>query len=400
MYGPTYSTQLNVAQRIFSLNLSLNKRRLLIKKIHLYLALISALPILVMSLSGVMLVYREAIEDFVTHGYMDSPVAGEKKSIEELRDILKKDFPQYEFEGVVLPPKEGRSYNYWIKDAPLWTVLYINPYTGEYKGTRAWEDWTLANIVSWLTDIHYSLKWGEPGSYIVGISSFILALSTLSGLFLWWPRGKFDSRKFRAKRAKRWKQTAYNFHPVIGFYTALALLVISISGTMITFWEPTKKLLHAVTLSPPPLVPPVIAATEGQATLPADQLIRIARDYLKTKYDREPTPEASSLPTKENIAVEISLQGNPGLAWADHFHVYVNAETGEVIKDQAPPSFNRGEVLTMWLGPLHFGTWGASFGPWAEQITRILWLLAAFSPLVLIITGLSIIKKSFWKRKS
>jgi uncharacterized iron-regulated membrane protein len=375
-----------------------NKRRIWIKKLHLYIAVISAIPILVMSITGTALVYKEAIDIWATKNYMEVEVGPQKKSIDELKSILMTKFPGKEYPGVVLPREEGKAYYYWIKDAPLWTVHYINPYTGEFKGERAWEDWTIANVVWWLTDIHYSFKQGTPGSYAVGISSLVFACSIISGLFLWWPRkSRFDANKFKLKTAKRWRQTAYNLHAVIGFYAAITLLFISISGTFITFWEPLLRFTHWVTLSPPPHKAPEIVPVGGETFASSDILVAKGVAHLKEKYQAEPIPASIGFPNDKNIAVEMSFQGVEGKVGADHWHVFFNAATGEIIGDEVPPNFNRGQTLVSLVNPIHYGTWGAFWGKGPELITRLLWFFAALTPIFLIVTGFSIVRKSFWR---
>ncbi len=377
----------------------MKKTRLWLRRLHLYIALISALPLLFMCFTGTLLVYREAIEDFAASSYTKVEAVGETKTVDEMMAALKSERPQYELAGVLFPKDKNKAYSFWIKDAPLWTVLYIDPYTLKFQGERAWEDWKLANIVWWLTDLHFSFKWGRVGNYVVGFFSILLLLSTLSGIYLWWPKGsKFSRYKFELKLAKRWKQTAYNLHAVVGIYAAIALIIITITGTAITFWEPMQALVHKATLSPPPHVAPVLAETEGVPYKSTEELLSIARNYLQTNYQVNPTPEAMHLPEAKNVVVEFSLQGNPGLAWADHYHVYVHAQTGEVVDTLVPQNFNRGQTTVHWIGALHYGTWGAIWGNAAEQVSRILWLLASLAPIFLIITGFSVLKKSFWKR--
>lgn len=375
------------------------KRRLWIKKLHLAIALISALPILVMSLTGMGLVYKEAIDIYATQKYMTVETLPEKKSIDELRGLLNQRFPDKVYPGVILPPKEGQSYFYWIKDAPFWTVHYIDPYTGAFKGERAWEDWTLANIVWWLTDLHYSFKAGSIGSYIVGVSSLVFAVSILSGLFLWWPRkSQFDAGKFKLKRGKRWRQSAYNLHAVIGMYAALTLLTIALTGACITFWQPMTRFAHWITFSPPPKEAPHIPGEDGQSYLSSEDLIQRARTYLKATYNAEPLPQSIAFPDRTNIAVEISLQGNEGLGAVDHYHVWLNAVNGEILDAEAPPAFNRGQSLVAWISTIHYGTWGAYWGKIPELGSRLWWLFAAATPLFLMISGFTIVRKSFWKK--
>lgn len=378
----------------------MSKRRLWVRRVHLYIALITAIPLLFMSLTGTLLVYREPIEDYFAREYLVAEGSGPKKTLEEMKTAIKVARPEYELAGIVFPKKdEGQSYYFWRKDAPLWTALYVNPYTLEFRGERDWYDWTLPNLVWWLTDIHYSFKGGTIGTYFVGATSFIFFLSLLSGIYLWWPKNsKFTRYKFELRLAKRWKQTAYNLHQVVGVYTALALILISLTGITITFYLPMQQFAHFITLSPPPHVPPTREPTANQELIAGEQLIATAKAHLSKTYDSTPHLEAMSLPDAKNVIAELSFQGNPALFGADHHHVWVDAQTGEVIGDLVPSNFNRGEHLVSWIGPLHYGTWGAWIGPMSEQVTRVLWFIVSLVPIFFIVTGFSMLRKNFLKR--
>lgn len=374
------------------------KKRLWFKRLHFLLALLSALPLLVLCISGSILVYREPIDEYFSKQYRRVEVRGERKSITELEGILKREMPQHEYAGVVLPPTKDIAYYFWIKNAPLWTVVYIDPYTGEIKGTRAWEDWTKANLIWWMTDIHMTFKWGRPGAYIVAFSSFLLILSLLSGLYLWWPKKKFDRGKFQPRLGKRWKQSAYNLHAVLGMYFSAILVLVCTTGIIITFWEPMQKFIHAVTLSPPPTKHPEEKADPGKPFLSTDELLARAEVFIKGAQNKPVDAQALSFPTAENAVAEVSFQGDPNLGAVEHSHVWVHGQSGEIVGSELASEFNRGQSAMAWVGTLHFGNWGALAGEWGDRLSRIIWLFAALMPLFLFITGVSFVRKSQWKK--
>ncbi|RZA23992.1 MAG: PepSY domain-containing protein [Proteobacteria bacterium] len=374
------------------------KTRLFINKLHFYLALIAALPIAVLCITGSILVYKEAIDGYFTRPYMEVEVQDRKMSIADMRVRLQEELPGKEFLGVVLPEREGLSYFFWMKDAPFWTVAYINPYTGEFKGVRAWEDWTMANIIWWATDLHYSFKWGRVGSYIVAASSLTLFFSVITGLVLWWPRkSRFYSGKFTLRFHKRWKQTAFNLHGVLGLYTSLILAVVTLTGITITFFEPFGQLIHAITREEAPKHPDAMKPDPAEEFLPAEILLDTARTQLKERYGIEPKPQSITFPTAENAVTEIGWQGRSEMVGLEHSHVFLNAQTGEIIKVEAAGVTTSAETFVHWMSPIHYGTWGEAVFKNGDLVTRFIWLVAALVPIFLMISGFSIVKKSRWK---
>lgn len=377
------------------------KTRFFINKLHFYLALISALPIAVLCVTGSILVYKEAIDEYFTRPYMHSEVpagsGGEKMAIAEMVKRLEDELPGKEFLGVVLPAKESQSYFFWIKDAPFWTVAYINPYTGEFKGLRAWEDWTMANIIWWVTDLHYSFKWGRTGSYIVAASSFLLFCSIISGLILWWPRNsRFTLSKFALKKAKRWKQTAFNFHAVLGMYVSLILILVTLTGITITFYQPFSDFIHTLTSETAP-AHPTAKAEEGNAFLSVEEILQRGQAHLRESYALDHRPQSMAFPTKDNVIVEIGFQGRDEYVGVEHSHVFVHAQSGEIVSVETAANRSKAETFVAWMGPIHYGTWGIVFGGRGDLYTRIVWFIAALLPLFLMLSGFSFVKKSRWK---
>jgi len=374
------------------------RARIFINKVHFFLALIAMVPVVILCLTGSVLVFKETIDEYFTSGYMEVETREVKLSIAEMKARLEAAVPGKEFVGVVLPPREGRAYFFWMKDAPHWTVGYIDPYTGDFKGLRAWEDWTLANTIWWVTDLHSTFKWGEPGSYVVAASSAILLFSMITGLILWWPRtGKLDRSKFTLRVGKRWKQSAYNLHAVLGFYASAVVIVLTLTGMAMTFAEPFSRFLRAATQSEEPSHPPKLMADVDRPFLPAERLIAIALGHLSQTYGISPHPESMGFPTADNVIVEIGLQGKPEYAGADHTHVFVNAQSGEVVAVETAANRTGADTFVSWIGAVHYGTWGEVFGESGDWLTRILWFLSALTPLFLFVSGYTIVKKSRWK---
>src|SRR4028119_237184 len=70
------------------------------------------------------------------------------------------------------------------------------------------------------------------GRQIVGWIGVAMLLSSLSGLWLWWPlKGRFS----RGLRWKRSPDLSGNLHHQGGFWIALPLAVLSLTGAWISF---------------------------------------------------------------------------------------------------------------------------------------------------------------------
>ena len=80
--------------------------------------------------------------------------------------------------------------------------------------------------------IHGSLYLGWAGGRLVGAIAFLLLLSAFSGLWLWWP---MKGPVLRALRWRRTQSTNANLHHLTGYWLAIPLAVLSLTGASISF---------------------------------------------------------------------------------------------------------------------------------------------------------------------
>ncbi|MGH8328544.1 MAG: PepSY domain-containing protein, partial [Steroidobacteraceae bacterium] len=83
-----------------------------------------------------------------------------------------------------------------------------------------------------------------------------LALLLIGGLILWWPRGQQSLRSAATfNRRLPGPARTFNLHKVVGLYSCLVLLVISLTGIPIAF-QPVKHLIGWMVGSPMEILPP------------------------------------------------------------------------------------------------------------------------------------------------
>ncbi|MCK0745856.1 PepSY-associated TM helix domain-containing protein [Chromohalobacter nigrandesensis] len=104
-------------------------------------------------------------------------------------------------------------------------AVYVDPYTGEVTGTTAYR-----GSVMWIVRSIHSLSYfGETASMIIEIVGGWSILLVLTGLYLWWPRGRRGGvMTVRATPAKRlfWR----DLHAVTGLFVAGFILFLAVTG--------------------------------------------------------------------------------------------------------------------------------------------------------------------------
>jgi sulfite reductase (NADPH) flavoprotein alpha-component len=127
------------------------------------------------------------------------------------------------------------------KDEPV--DAYVDPATGKQLGVEKKK----SEFFEWVTSLHRSLFLHETGRIFIGITAFILLLIASSGIILLIQRQRGVKRFF--KKIVRDSFAQY-FHVVLGRLSLIPILIIALSGTILSLARfgiiPDKKITHKV----------------------------------------------------------------------------------------------------------------------------------------------------------
>lgn len=221
---------------------------------HLIAGLVAGVVILSMAVTGLIISYEAQLIDWANRDLRVSPPAAGAPhlDIDTLLAKVHETKPDLNPSGIT-----------WKADPAMPVTLslgkegvfFANPYTGEFlgEGHRAWRDFFHA-ATEWHRFLTGTGLPKEVGKAITGIGCLIFSLLLLSGIYLWWPR-HWRWANVRAvilfnpglrDRARNW-----NWHNVFGFWSALQLLCIILTGLIMSYgWA--NNLLFTLTGSEPP----------------------------------------------------------------------------------------------------------------------------------------------------
>ncbi|WP_192823129.1 PepSY domain-containing protein [Rufibacter sp. LB8] len=105
--------------------------------------------------------------------------------------------------------------------------VYVNPSTGAILGTPEKQ----SEFFQWTTNLHRSLFFKETGRFIIGLTSFLLLLITVSGTMLILQR----QRGFKCFFTRIVKDSfAQYYHVVLGRLSLIPIFIIALSGTYLS----------------------------------------------------------------------------------------------------------------------------------------------------------------------
>ena len=228
------------------------KLRTLIFWPHLIAGVTAGVVIFIMSVTGVVLTYERQLIAWSDSQYRSVPAPGTSRlSVEALLQKVRTDHPDLAPSAVTV----GSS-----PDAPLTVsvpqrTLYFDAYSGRLlgegsqgvrrfmSGTRAWHRWLAVD--------------GEGRSVaraITGWSNLIFLFIVVSGFYLWFPR-KWTWVQVRSvvffNRKAAGKARDFNWHNVIGVWSAIPLFIVVVSGLPISFPWAHALVYRAVGEEPP-----------------------------------------------------------------------------------------------------------------------------------------------------
>ena len=132
---------------------------------------------------------------------------------------------------------------------------YLSAYTGEVVGTGSA---AMRAVFTVATDWHRYLAMTDDsrktGKAITGWSNLAFLVLVLTGMVLWWPRNLTWSAVRQVlwfRRTGSAKARDFNWHNVIGIWSAIPLVLVVVSATVISFPWASDLVYKAVGEAPP-----------------------------------------------------------------------------------------------------------------------------------------------------
>lgn len=209
---------------------------------HLTLAILTFLFLIVASTTGIILAYDAAQEKTQPYRVDDFSNINLAQSLPELRKVFP-EITEISVDHNQFVTLEG------LDDNGENIKAYIDPTTGKILGKPIEK----SKFINWVTSLHRSLFLKETGRFAVGVVSFLLMITSISGLILIIKRQN-GIRYFFSKIKKDF--FSQYFHVVSGRILLVPIFVISLTGTYLFMHRfelipkgKNEKIAHKITNS-------------------------------------------------------------------------------------------------------------------------------------------------------
>lgn len=341
-------------------------------QVHKWIGLTLAALIIPISLTGSALVWHDWLDGALNPERAASAPATQppefyadaaRQHLAPGEKLLSLTWP--EGEGAVLataarPAKPGGG-------RPVRTQLYLDPGSGQLLDRSASNE----GAVHVMHVLHGSLMVPGLGRQIVGWIGVAMLISSLTGLWLWWPlKGRFT----RGLRWERTSSTNANLHHQGGFWIAIPLAALSLTGAWISF-------------------PAFFASLSGDPAgpSPAERIRRMSAQPLAETRLTSDEVLALARPSAPGAVMTLSWPTSPEAKWKVSFvregspaEVSVEDRTSTV----TPPKPPQAETTARLMRRIHDGTGMAA-------LWQIVIFIGGIIPAMLAVTGIIM----WWKAR-
>jgi uncharacterized iron-regulated membrane protein len=327
----------------------------LLLKLHLWTGLAAALPLIIVGVTGAFLVYGEEIDRAVDPQLFYVTPGTERLPAQVLLDKVQAAYPTERFVGCSPPAESDRSYMFYSTSR---NYMYVDPYTGRVLGAKALHTGVRRKMFL----IHSQLMAGKVGHTIVVASTIISIFLIVTGLVLWW-KFKIFGVKWRAG----WWRLNFDLHSVLGLYSAVVFLVLSVTGVAIAYDGSVYPVILRMSGAPPMSV--ALSTVREAPTISLDAAIAAGERQL---------PGARitvvGLPNKPTDVFSVYARFPEDTAASGKSRIRVDRYTGDVISYKSTRDANWGQYLVDTMESIHFGD---IFGTPTRIIAFLISLLVA-----------------------
>jgi uncharacterized iron-regulated membrane protein len=196
-------------------------------QIHLWSGIGLGLYVLLVSLTGSILVYRNELYRAATPEPVIVSGSGPRLTEAELKRSAISAYPGYSVLSLNKPPNPDQAVSISLKGAGGRRNRLFNPYTGADLGDSVPLGITL---VSDLLKLHDDLLGGPTGRKINGVGAALVVVMAFTGIVVWWPGIRTWRRSLTIPRKAGPQRFIWGLHSAIGFWTLGFTVLFGLSG--------------------------------------------------------------------------------------------------------------------------------------------------------------------------
>jgi uncharacterized iron-regulated membrane protein len=363
------------------------KLRTILFWLHLPTGLIAGAVIFIMSVTGTLLTFQQQVLKTIERSQrtVEPPADATRLDVDVLLARARGVAPKAQPTTLTLEsdPKAAATIAFGTQG-----LAFVNPYNGDVLGTGSARARAFYRS---LTNLHRYLAFDGPaspkparakaepaspkpdraeaGRAITGACNAAFLVLAVTGLYLWWPR-QWTARHVASvmlfRRGLRGKARDFNWHNVIGFWCAPIIIVLTMTGMVISYaWA--GNLVYTLTGSPRPAA----AGTRGVNAEPQPARAE-ARAGLEAASLESLVAEATrAVPTWRTLVIRLPQREGGQVTFTisdrDHWNAFARSTltvtlspgtTGAIVRWEPYQGTSLGQKVRGWMRFAHTGELG------------------------------------------
>src|SRR5450830_505948 len=200
---------------------------------HFYAGPFVAPFMVLLALTGIIYLFKPQLDPLMYGDLLTVPAAEHALSADEQLQRAKAAYPRGTLSKYLPPADATSSAQFVMHDGGREVTVFVDPYRGTVLGTQDAKN----NLQAIARALHGELMIGTVGDRLIELAAGWGVMLVISGVYLWWPRGKSSSGVLWPRFTTRGRVFWRDLHAVTGFWGAALLLVMLLSGMAWTgFW--------------------------------------------------------------------------------------------------------------------------------------------------------------------
>src|SRR5471032_3383420 len=193
---------------------------------HFYAGLFVAPFMVLLALTGIIYLFKPQLDPLMYADLLTVQSAEHALSADEQLQRAQAAFPQGKISKYLPPADATSSAQFVMHDNGREVTVFVD----QYRGTVLGEQDAKYNLQAIARALHGELMIGTVGDRLVELAAGWGVMLVVSGLYLWWPRGRSSAGVLWPRLNQRGRIVWRDLHAVTGFWGAGLLLFMLLSG--------------------------------------------------------------------------------------------------------------------------------------------------------------------------
>ena len=196
-------------------------------QVHLWTGIGVGLYLLMVSVTGSVLVWRNELAFAATRDPIIVSGSGPQLTDEELKAAATRAHSGYSVININRAANPDQAVEIFLEASSDRQARLFDPYTGQDLGDSVPPG---LRLIRRLLDLHDDLFAGPTGRKVNGVGALLLVVLSCTGIVVWWPGIRTWRQSLTVPRNVGWRRVMWNLHSAIGFWSLGFIFLFGISG--------------------------------------------------------------------------------------------------------------------------------------------------------------------------